>query len=46
MTTTKTRRTEGAKTGRKAAKEPPWGVVLHNDWDNSMPRVGLILKRA
>ena len=44
--TTKTRKTQGAKTGREAAREPPWSVVLHNDWDNSMPRVVLILKRV
>ncbi|MDP9439522.1 MAG: ATP-dependent Clp protease adaptor ClpS [Actinomycetota bacterium] len=28
---------EGSKT------EPPWNVILHNDWDNSMPRVVVIL---
>lgn len=46
MTTTKIKKTERAKTGRKATTEPPWDVVLHNDWDNSMPKVVLILKRT
>ena len=32
-------------TRREAKPEPPWKVVLHNDWDNSMPRVVLILIR-
>lgn len=46
MTTTKIKKTERTKTGRKATTEPPWDVLLHNDWDNSMPRVVLILKRT
>lgn len=33
-----------AKGGAK--RETPWNVVLHNDWDNSMPKVVLILRRA
>ena len=45
MTITKVQKTERAKNGGDAATEPPWDVVLHNDWDNSMPRVVLILKR-
>ncbi len=47
MTTTKTRKTEGgAKTGREITPEPPWDVVLHNDWENSMPRVVLVLRKV
>lgn len=46
MTTTKIKKTERAETGRRITTEPPWDVVLHNDWDNSMPRVVLILKRT
>ena len=46
MTITKVKKTERAKTGRDAATEPPWDVVLHNDWDNSMPRVILILNKV
>lgn len=45
MTITKVRKTERAKTGRKTTSEPPWDVVLHNDWENSMPRVVLILHK-
>jgi ATP-dependent Clp protease adaptor protein ClpS len=46
MTNTKMEKTERAKTGRRATTEPPWDVVLHNDWNNSMPKVVLILKRT
>jgi len=46
MTTTKIKKTERARTGRRAITEPPWDVVLHNDWDKSMPKVVLILKRT
>ena len=46
MPTTKRREEGRARTGRKAKPEPPWNVVLHNDWDNSMPRVVVILKRV
>ncbi len=43
----KTRKTEGgAKTGREVTREPPWDVVLHNDWENSMPRVVLVLRKV
>ena len=34
------------QTGKKARTEPPWNVILHNDWENSMPRVILILMKA
>jgi ATP-dependent Clp protease adaptor protein ClpS len=34
------------RTGRRARPEPPWDVVLHNDWENSMPRVVWVLVRA
>jgi ATP-dependent Clp protease adaptor protein ClpS len=45
MPTTKHREEGRARTRRKAKPELPWNVVLHNDWDNSMPRVVLVLKR-
>jgi ATP-dependent Clp protease adaptor protein ClpS len=45
MPATKRKKEERARTRRKAKPEPPWNVVLHNDWDNSMPRVVWILKR-
>ena len=46
MPTTKRREEGRARTGRKAKPEPPWNVLLHNDWNNSMPRVVLVLKRV
>ena len=46
MTTTKIEKTERARTGRRATTEPPWDVVLHNDWNNSMPRVIMVLLRT
>jgi ATP-dependent Clp protease adaptor protein ClpS len=46
MTATKVKKTEGTKTGRKARPEPPWNVLLHNDWENSMPRVVIVLKKV
>ena len=45
MPTTKRREEGRARTGREAKPEPPWNVLLHNDWNNSMPRVVLVLKK-
>jgi ATP-dependent Clp protease adaptor protein ClpS len=42
---TKIHKGEKARTSDKARQEPPWNVILHNDWNNSMPRVIVILKR-
>lgn len=33
-------------TTNRAKPELPWSVVLHNDWDNSMPRVVIVLKKV
>ena len=30
----------------RASTEPPWNIVLHNDWDNSMPHVVVVLKKV
>ncbi len=46
MTVTEIKKAEGTKTGRKARPEPPWNVILHNDWENSMTRVVIILKKV
>ena len=46
MTATKTRRAQKVRTGEESRTEPPWNVILHNDWENSMPRVVLILKKT
>ena len=45
MTATKIKKDERTRTGNKTKRELPWNVILHNDWDNSMPRVVVILKR-
>lgn len=34
------------RTKRKSRTEPPYNVLLHNDWDNSMPRVVIVLKKT
>ena len=45
-TGTQTRRSPGTVTRRKAATEPPWNVVLHNDFENSMSRVVVVIKQV
>jgi ATP-dependent Clp protease adaptor protein ClpS len=46
MTDTQLDRAESTLTGSKTEPDLPWNVVLHNDWENSMPRVVVILKRV
>ena len=46
MSATNVSKEKKQQTGRKNSTEPPWNVLLHNDWDNSMPRVVLILKKV
>jgi len=46
MTATKIKKNERTRTGNKTKRELPWNVILHNDWDNSMPRVVIILKKV
>ena len=46
MTATKIKREERTRTANKTKRELPWNVILHNDWDNSMPRVVIILKKV
>ena len=46
MTATKIKKDERTRTGNKTKRELPWNVILHNDWDNSMPRVVIILKKV
>ncbi len=45
MTITKPRKEQRSRTKNRAKPELPWNVLLHNDWENSMPQVVLILKR-
>ncbi len=46
MTATKIKKEERTRTRNKAKPELPWHVILHNDWDNSMPHVVIILKKV
>ena len=46
MSATRIGRESSKKTERKSSTEPPWNVLLHNDWENSMPKVVLILKKV
>lgn len=46
MSATKNRQAKVTRTERTDRTEPPWNVILHNDWNNSMPRVVVILKRV
>jgi ATP-dependent Clp protease adaptor protein ClpS len=46
MTATKIKKEDRTRTAHKTKRELPWIVILHNDWDNSMPRVVIILKKV
>ncbi len=46
MVATKIKRAEDTHTGIKIEPDLPWNVILHNDWENSMPRVVVILKKV
>ena len=55
MTATRTRRVEETRAGGESGTEPPWNVVLHNDWHNPINRVvwrlwrtisGMTMKKA
>ena len=45
MSATQIKRAEVSQTASKAKPDLPWNVILHNDWENSMPRVVVILKK-
>jgi ATP-dependent Clp protease adaptor protein ClpS len=46
MTATKIEKGKEKQTGKKARTEPPWNVILHNDWNNSMPAVVVVLVKV
>jgi ATP-dependent Clp protease adaptor protein ClpS len=46
MTPTKIEKAEGTRTSNMAKPDLPWNVILHNDWENSMPQVVVILKKV
>jgi ATP-dependent Clp protease adaptor protein ClpS len=43
---TKVKRAASTRTAVTPKPDLPWNVILHNDWDNSMPRVVIILKKV
>ena len=43
---TKIQREQRNQTRDRAKTETPWNVILNNDWDNSMPRVMIVLKKV
>lgn len=46
MAATKVKREQRSRTKGRAKPELPWNVILHNDWENSMPRVVVILRKC
>ena len=46
MSITKSRRERETPPRRKSRTEPPCNVILRNGWENSMPRVIWVLKKA
>jgi ATP-dependent Clp protease adaptor protein ClpS len=46
MNATKLERKQVTQTGNKHRIEPPWNVVLHNEWENPLRRVILVLRRV
>ncbi|MBA2693860.1 MAG: ATP-dependent Clp protease adaptor ClpS [Rubrobacter sp.] len=45
MAATKVKKGNATRTSNKSRTEPPWNVMLHNDWNNSMPKVVIVLKK-
>lgn len=46
MNTTHPNKEQGTRTSKKGRTEPPWNVVLHNEWENPLQRVILVLRRV
>ncbi len=46
MSIMKPKKEQGTRTRAKGRTEPPWNVVLHNEWENPLQRVILILRRV
>lgn len=46
MTTTHPGNEKRSRTESRARPELPWNGVLHNDWNNSMPWVVVILRKV
>jgi ATP-dependent Clp protease adaptor protein ClpS len=46
MTTTHPKKAKRSRARSNAKPELPWNVILYNDWENSMPRVVIVLKKV
>ncbi len=46
MNATKLERKHGTQPGNEHRIEPPWNVVLHNEWENPLRRVILVLRKV
>lgn len=46
MSATQTVKDTSRQTRKKSRTEPPWNVVLYNDWNNFMPKVVYVLVRT
>jgi ATP-dependent Clp protease adaptor protein ClpS len=46
MAATNIEKEQRTRIGNRSRTDLPWNVILHNDWDNSMPRVVIILKKC
>lgn len=46
MSLTKPHRPPEHRAADKKSPEPPWSVILHNDWINGMGRVVCVLKKS
>jgi ATP-dependent Clp protease adaptor protein ClpS len=46
MSATEVRKVEGTRTGNEAKPDLPWNVILHNDWENTMPEVVVKLRKV
>lgn len=45
MTETKTKKSNKTRTAGKTRTEPPWNVILHNEWNNEFRRVITVLRK-
>jgi ATP-dependent Clp protease adaptor protein ClpS len=46
MNTTKPERKHGTQTENKHRTEPPWNVIFHNEWENPLRRVILVMRKV
>ena len=46
MANTQIKKSRRQQSRSRAKPEPPWNVILHNDWDNDMFRVVYVLKKC